>query len=174
MAHIGCEHRRLDSLHNASATPSLHVAFMTLPMPDWMPHRERLRTTLARTIGIALVAGAVLAMRWGGLARWPIATLLMLWPSFGGHWLELWFLDWLRPRLPRRRGVQIVARLATWFAGGIVIAIGMLVTATTLVGPPAIPWTDWWKAGLAMIAIELIAHSVLYLRRAPSFFDGRS
>ena len=142
-------------------------------MPEWMPHRERLRTTLVRTIGIAVVAGAVLALRWGGLARWPIATLLMLWPSFGGHWLELWYLNWLRPRLSHQRAVQITARLATWFVGGLVIAIGMFVTATTLVGPPPIAWTVWWKAGIAMIAIELIAHAVMRLRGAPSFFDGR-
>lgn len=146
---------------------------MTLPMSEWLPHRERLRTTLARTIGIAVVAGAVLAARWGGLARWPIATLLMLWPSFGGHWLELWFLESVRPRLSRRRSVQIAARLATWFAGGIVVAVGMVITATTLVGRPPIPWKLWWAAGLAMIAIELTAHVMLHLRGAPSFFDGR-
>ena len=146
---------------------------MTLPLTGWTPHRERLRTTLARTIGIAVVAGLVLATQWGGLSRWPIATLLMLWPSFGGHWLELWFLNWLRPRLPRRRLIQIAARLATWFVGGIVIALGMLITATTLVGPSSIPWTLWWVAGFAMIAVELVAHLPLRLRGAPSFFDGR-
>jgi hypothetical protein len=149
---------------------------MTLPMSDWLPHRERLRTTLARTIGIAVVAGAVLASRWGGWSRWPIAALLMLWPSFGGHWLELWFLTAVRPRLARRRSVHVVARLATWFAGGMVIGVGMYVTAATLVGRPSLPWTPWtlwWVAGLAMIAIELTAHLLLHLRGAPSFFDGR-
>ena len=35
----------------------------------------------------------------------------MLWPSLGGHWVELWFLNWLRPRLPVARGAQIVTRL---------------------------------------------------------------
>ena len=147
---------------------------MTLPMSnEWLPHREPLRTTLVRTIGIAIVAGAVLASRWGGVGRWPIATLLMLWPSFGGHWLELWFLDGVRPRLSRRRSVQIAARLATWFAGGVVVAMGMLVTATTLVGRQPLPWSVWWVGGFAMIAVELTAHLALYLRRAPSFFDGR-
>jgi hypothetical protein len=146
---------------------------MTLPMSGWTPHRERLRTTLARTIGIAVVAGAALASRWGGIARWPIATLLMLWPSFGGHWLELWFLDWVRPRLPRQRAVQIAARLATWFVGGLVVGIGMFITATTLVGRPGIPWRLWWAAGVAMIVIELTAHLLLQLRGAPGFFDGR-
>ena len=72
---------------------------MTSP---WQPYREPLRITMLRTGMIAIVAGAGLARWWGGLARWPVATLLVLWPSFGGHWVEVWFLNWLRPRLFRR------------------------------------------------------------------------
>ena len=68
-------------------------------MTEWQPYHEHLRLTLARTVTIALVAGAVLTNSSGGLGRWPVASALMLWPSFGGHWLELWFLNWLRPRL---------------------------------------------------------------------------
>src|SRR5437016_5433814 len=64
---------------------------------DWQPYREPLRSTLWRTGTIALVLGAVLARWWGGLARWPIAVVLLLWRAFGGHWVELWFLNWLRP-----------------------------------------------------------------------------
>ena len=32
---------------------------------------------------IALVVGAALAQQWGGLARWPLASLLVLRPSLG-------------------------------------------------------------------------------------------
>ena len=51
----------------------------------WQPYREPLRVTLVRTGTIALVVGAVLARWWhfpswaSGLARWPIATLLVFW-----------------------------------------------------------------------------------------------
>jgi len=34
--------------------------------------REPLRVTLTRTVGIALIAGAALASRSGGLALWPV------------------------------------------------------------------------------------------------------
>src|SRR5471030_2522361 len=101
---------------------------MTAP---WQPYREPLRTTLLRTILIAVVAGAVLA-HWSGRSRWPIkwplATLVMLWPSFGGHWVELWYLNWLRPRIAAARPVQIIARLAVWFVGGVGLGLGMVLT----------------------------------------------
>ena len=90
----------------------------------WQPYREPMRTTLVRTISIALVAGTV-AARSLGWSHWTLLVLVMLWPSFGGHWVELWFLNWLRPRIPDARAVQAAARVAIWFVGGIVLAGGM-------------------------------------------------
>jgi hypothetical protein len=139
----------------------------------WRPYREPLLTTPARTVTIALVVGAVLAWRLGGLAYWPIATLLVLWVSLGGHWVELWFLNWLRPRLGAARAVQIGARLATWFLGGAVLALGMRLTAMAFAGPRPARWPAWWVGGLGFIGIELVVHLVLQLRGGPSFYNGR-
>ncbi|MDB5319802.1 MAG: hypothetical protein JWN40_1433 [Phycisphaerales bacterium] len=140
---------------------------------QWQPYREPLRITLLRTGVIALVVGAVLALRWGGLARWPIATLLALWPSFGGHWVELWFLNWLRPRLPNARSLQLAARVAAWFVGGAALAVGMYLTAMALAPFQPARWPAWWLGGLAFIGIELVVHVVLQLRGRPSFYNGR-
>src|SRR5437867_13433944 len=116
-------------------------------MTQWQPYREPLRVTLVRTITMALVLGALLARLWGGgLRRWPIATLLMLWPSFGGHWVEIFFLNWLRPRLSSSRAVQVAARLAVWFVGGAFLALGMILTAIALAGFPS-PRSPAWCAG---------------------------
>src|SRR4051794_39531180 len=93
-----------------------------LPFP---PYGEPLRQTLMRTFTIALVIGAVLA-QWpaGGptargaapfITRWGIGTLLALWPSLGGHCVEVFFLNYLRQRLPGTRAAQTGARIATWF-----------------------------------------------------------
>lgn len=141
---------------------------------QWQPYREPLHITLARTVAIALVLGALL-VRWrgGGLARWPIATLLMLWLSFGGHWVELWFLNWLRPRLSIKRGVQVGARVAVWFVGGCGLALCMDLTAMALTGFRPAQWPAWWLGGLAFIGIELVVHLVMQLRGQPSFYDGR-
>ena len=76
----------------------------------WQPFHEPLRHTLLRNGAIAILVGAVIARFWGGLPRWPLVTLLALWPSLGGHWVEVWFLNWLRPRIPAARRVQVAAR----------------------------------------------------------------
>jgi hypothetical protein len=144
----------------------------------WTPYREPLRTTLLRTGTIALVVGAILARPWrgDGPARWPIATLLVLWPALGGHFVEIWFLNWLRPRLPDARGVQVFARFAVWFVGGLGLAMGMGLTAMAMGIRPARGsawWSAWWIGGLAFIGIELVAHLFLQLRGRPSFYNGR-
>lgn len=140
---------------------------------QWQPYREPLGATLRRTGTIAIMLGAALAAWRGGLARWPAATLLALWPALGGHWVEVWFLNWLRPCLQRARIIQVAARLATWFVGGIALGFGMHVTAMALAGFRLAPWPAWWIAGLAFIGIELVAHLVLQLGGRPSFYNGR-
>jgi hypothetical protein len=141
---------------------------------QFQPYREPLRTTLLRTGAIAVAIGAVIAIAsHGGMSHLPAATLIALWPAFGGHWLELWFLNWLRPRLPATRSVQIAARLVTWFVGGVVFALGMYVTAIVVIGPRPMHWPALVVAGVAFIGIELIVHLVLQLRGRPSFYNGR-
>ena len=148
----------------------------TLPgtaVGEWQPFREPARTTLARTLGIALVAGALFARQWGGMERWPVTTIVILWPALGGHLLELWFLNWLRPRLPHRRSVQAIARVALWVLGGVVFQAAMRLTAAALTGLRPASRVPWWIGGLVFIAIELVAQLVLHLRGRPSFYGGR-
>jgi hypothetical protein len=137
----------------------------------WQLEREPLRTTLVRTGAIAVIAGAVLARWWGGWSRWPMATLLALWSSLGGHWVEVFFLRWLRPRVSSARAVQAGVRVVVWFVGGVGLALGMYLTAMALAGPAR--WPVWWVWGLVFIGIELVAHLVLHARGRPSVYNGR-
>ncbi len=142
----------------------------------WQPYREPLRATLSRTVLIAGVAGTVLAALSARSAQpvgWPVAVVLVLWFSFGGHWLELWYLNWLRPRLPATRTVQCVARLCIWFLGGCCPGVGMLFTARALGGIWLTRWPAWWLGGVLFIGVELIAHASLQARGRPSFYNGR-
>jgi hypothetical protein len=143
---------------------------MTSP---WQPFREPFRTTLLRTGTIAIVVGAAIAGLGGRQASWPLVTLLVFWPSFGGHWVEVWFLNSLRPRLSSARSVQIAARIAVWFVGGIGLAIGMGLTVITISRIRLAHWPAWWLGGFAFIGIELVIHLVLQLRGRPSFYNGR-
>lgn len=128
---------------------------------------------MVRTGTIALVVGAVLARWWGGLGRWPLITLPVLWFSFGGHWVELWSLNWLRPRLPVGRAVQAGARLGVWFVGGTGLGLGVALTAMWLAGLEPVRWPAWWLGGPILVGLELVVHLLLQLRGRPSFYDGR-
>src|ERR1043166_6548516 len=140
---------------------------------DWQSYREPLRVTVVRTGLVALALGGVLARWWGSVQLWPAASILALWFSFGGHWVELGFLNWLRPRLPARRDVQMGARLGVWFIGGVLLALGMSATASVLRGLPLQGALRWWFGGLAFIGLELVVHFLTFLRGRPSFYNGR-
>lgn len=142
---------------------------MTSP---WQPFRERISATLWRTFGIALVLGGVLAWQFGQLRAWPILSALVLWFSFGGHWVDLWFLNWLRPRLSRSRVSQVAARLVVWFVGGVGLGFGVVLTMRMSPMTRAVRLPPRWVAGIVFVAAEVIAHGVLSLRRRPSFFSG--
>jgi hypothetical protein len=138
----------------------------------YRPFREPLRNTLLRTVTIAVVLGVVFAFTsGGGVARVPIGILLALWPSLGGHFVELLFLNLLRPLLPANRVLQIAARLAIWFAGGCAIWFAMYWTALALDAP--MRSLAWWFGGVAFIGIELVVHAVMHSRGINSFYNGR-
>ena len=89
----------------------------------WEPVREPLGVTLRRTVSVALGVGLVLSLVRGRLLMWSLASLIVLWFSLGGHWVEIWFLNWLRPRLPEARAAQVgvrfvVPRRARYSAAG--------------------------------------------------------
>jgi hypothetical protein len=141
---------------------------------EWQPYRERVWVTLARTGTIAAVLGTIFAWRvHGGLARWAAATLLALWPALGGHFVELFYLNWLRPRLPDSRALRAAVRICVWFVGGTLLALGMCVTALLLYDSPP-PWSRLLAVGgVAFIAIELVVHFVLQSRGRPNFYNDR-
>src|SRR5205085_618160 len=103
---------------------------------------------------------------------WPVATLLVLWPSFGGHWVEVLFLNRVRPRLPAGQWLRAAVRVGVWFSGGILLWLGMVLTAMALGLRPG-RWPAWWVGGVVFVGIELVVHFVLWVRGRPSFYDGR-
>lgn len=140
---------------------------------EWPRVEEPLGRVLRRTIGIALVVGAVFALRTHHPRTLLPMAVAALWPSLGGHYVELAFLNGLRPRLPSRRALQVAARLAVWLLAGVVFYLLMALT-TRLLPLRGLPWRWCWVGGPAFIAVELLAHVGLALRGLPNFYDGRA
>jgi hypothetical protein len=127
--------------------------------------------TLARNLAISVAAGVAIAVAGHAPFLTLPGTFLALWPSLGGHFIEIAFLDGVRHRLPRVRLVQICARLVWWLAGGALIGAALIATAhALLIAAPR--WRLWWMGAPIFVGIELVAHSVLALRSRPNFYRG--
>ena len=77
---------------------------------SWPRFDEPFRFTLARTETLAAIVGAVLALQRHDLKLFLPVAALALWFTLGGHYVELAFLNGLRPRIPHNRLTQAVAR----------------------------------------------------------------
>jgi hypothetical protein len=139
---------------------------------SWLPYREPLATTLVRNAVLALLIGGVVAWRLGRMPLWPAAAGLALWFTLGGHCVEIWFLNWLRPRIAPSRRAQLATRLAVWFAGGVILGLCVFATMRLTGMTHAIPVRRWWIAGVVFIGVELGAHLGLAASRRPNFYDG--
>jgi hypothetical protein len=137
----------------------------------WPRVEEPISRTIARNLTIAIVAGVVLSL----VRRAPFVALagalLALWPSLGGHFVEIAFLNGVRSRLPRARLVQASARLFWWLAGGALLG-GALIATAELLPIVAPPWRRWWMGAPIFVCLELAVHAALALRGRPNFYRG--
>ena len=136
-----------------------------------MPFSEPWRTTALRTGSIALGIGFGVGLYQRHLAVVPLVTLLALWFTLGGHYVELLFRNRLGPLLAAP-GSRALGRLVYWFAGGSVLYALALVTRGIFTGGYAVPW-PWWTGGVLFLAVELLIHLLMRVRQQPSFYDGR-
>ena len=124
--------------------------------------------TLGRNGLIAAVAGLSLAAARGRLNLWLPLAVVALWFSLGGHYVEVGYLNGLRPRLSVGVPQRLLARVSLWFAGGCVLYLGAAASSGVL-GVP-MKGANFWMGGLGLIGIELLAHSALRFRGRPSIF----
>lgn len=141
-------------------------------VPTGEPFTEPWRTTVFRTGGIALAIGLGVGLYQSNLAAVPIATIVALWFTLGGHFVEVLMRNRLRQRLDERATVQAVARLIYWLAAGSLLYAGALATRSILTGRSAVVW-PWWVGGVFFVGVELVVHLLLFARGQPSFYDGR-
>ena len=138
----------------------------------WEPFAEPWRATALRTGTVALAIGVGVGLYQRQLAAVPVTTLIALWFTLGGHFVEVLVRNQLRDGIGESARVQAIARLVCWFAGGSVLYAGALATRAILTGRGGVPW-PWWTGGIFFVGLELLIHLFLFARRHPSFYDGR-
>ena len=124
--------------------------------------------TLGRNGLIAAVVGLSLAAARGRLDLSLPLALVALWFSLGGHYVEVVYLNGLRPRLSVGVPQRLLARLSMWFVGGCVLYLGATASSDLLRVP--MKAANFWIGGIGLIGIELLAHSALRFRGRPSIF----
>jgi hypothetical protein len=125
---------------------------------------EPFHITLVRTGLIALVVGLVIARVQHRPASRPWWTAFALWFSLGGHWVELFFLNWLRPRVASARWAQITGRLVTWLVGCSLLMVGARLTVLYL-SAHSLRLPPWWLGGPFFVGLELLVHALPPVRR---------
>lgn len=132
---------------------------------------EPLTATLTRNFAIAAIAATALSIQTLNLHRWLTAFIIMLWPTLGGHFLELGFLKLMAPQL-RVPALQRMARVMTWFAGGALMTLAIHATAQAIRDPRFVNWPPVWLGAIGLVGIELIVHLALRARGLPQADGG--
>jgi hypothetical protein len=150
------------------------------------PCRESLATTLARTCGIAVILASVICLlrlhhvptssaQWRGWLAWVV---FIGWISLGGHWVEVIYLNVLRPRLANWPAAALVLlRLALWMIGGAILFTGAMVSLR-LVMAGELPGRSkvisaFLRGGPIFVAIELVVHVFMMLAGRPNCWNFR-
>jgi hypothetical protein len=135
---------------------------------------EPLWRALRRSLIIAMVVAAGFAAFKHEFRVFLPVLLLALWPSLGGHFVEVAFANFISARIAPTHSVQVVARLLVWFVGGAILYLCMFGTAVILLLPiRPFPLRLWWCGGLAFIIFELVLHAFLASRGNSHFYRPR-
>ncbi|MFA6044078.1 MAG: hypothetical protein WC718_03765 [Phycisphaerales bacterium] len=145
-------------------------------------------------MSIALIIGTIATLRVNGTPhgtdawwQWVARVAAALWITFGGHYVELFYLHRVLPRVLSRGGavgasgwlVRLVVRCAVWAVGGAVLWICGVATYGLIMGggmPSARDLPAIAAQGAAgFIVIELLGvHVILTIIGYPSIWRSRN
>ena len=101
--------------------------------------QELFRKTLFRAVMVALVVGGAIAQTFRRWAVWPIAAFLAL-----------------RPYVSPVPVVQTARRVLVWFAGGVLLTLGVRLTASVFDEWHSLQGLTWWLEGVVFFGVELV------------------
>jgi len=134
--------------------------------------------TVKRTIITTTVIAAIITLSGifptsgkSKLVLFAIVWLIVFCIVFGGHWLELIFINYIKFGLPNNIALLYLVRIAYWFFSSIPLFIIANFVAD-LFTHGARPLGQWWAFGLIYIGIELIMYLIMYIKMKKSFYNG--
>ncbi len=105
------------------------------------------------------------------LAHFGVLWLTAFCIVFGGHWLELLFINSLKWFLPRKLVVLWISRILYWYLSAIPLFFLASFTIHILSGKND-KIGEWWLFGLFYTIIELLMYTIMHLRLKKSFYNG--
>jgi len=132
-----------------------------------------IRTILTTTI-IAVIIILVHVIPPGDKSK--ITLFEMIWSMvfcivFGGHWLELLFIDHLKFALPKNILLWYGIRIGYWFLCAIPLFF-LMNLVKNLFGYQAVHLGRWQVFGVLYIGIQLVMHAIMQARFKKSFYNG--
>ena len=138
---------------------------------------ERLLQTIIRTIITTTIIAAILIFAHiipgYGMSKptlFGTIWLMIFCIVFGGHWLEVLFINSIKFMLPQNMFFLYFVRIIYWF----LCAIPLFILANwscSLTGYN-LSIGNWWMFGFVYIGIELFMHAIMQLKQKKSFYNG--
>ena len=90
---------------------------------------------------------------------------------FGGHWLELLFINHIKFALPKNIFFLYFVRICYWFLCSIPL-FALAALANNLLSHRTRHLGDWWTFGFLYIGIQLVMYAIMQIRLKKSFYNG--
>jgi hypothetical protein len=90
---------------------------------------------------------------------------------FGGHWLELLFVNRIKFMLPKNLLFLYFVRICYWFLSAIIL-LALASVVYNLLSNRKGPLVEWWIFGLIYIGIQLVMNAIMHMRSKKSFYNG--
>jgi len=147
-----------------------------------MKNPEKFTESFTKTVIRTIITTTIIAIILYWLHVFPtgdkskLSLFEMIWSIvfcivFGGHWLELLFINYIKFALPKNILLLYFIRIVYWFLCSVpLFFIADLVD--NLFSHNTGHLGHWWAFGFFYIAIELFMHAIMQIRSKKSFYNG--
>jgi len=147
-----------------------------------MKNPEKITESFIQTVIRTIITATIIAviLNWlhvfpsgekGKLVLFEMIWLVVFCIVFGGHWLELVFINRIKFTLPKNILSLYFIRIVYWF----LCAVPLFFTANLiahLFSHKTVQMGRWWIFGFFYIGIQLLMHAIMQLRLKKSFYNG--